>query len=198
MAIYIHQLKNWPHEKYTIYNTTQKSVQVYNVIAWYSNVHFICENYGGGIVFYVYDNGQHGLIASTADQSTGIRWYGGSSTNTRARANGVGVTFGDWYLPSKYEDLLRGFDFNGDSSFALVIKPPIIKKDIKLIPHHSTLIHFKHTGRPTFILFQVSVNNPVCLFLLKITISSLFWLPTNKYFSVGSKLKLRGAIPNVD
>jgi hypothetical protein len=100
--------------------------------------HYIGESYGGGIVFYVYDNGRHGLIAATADQSTGIRWYGGSNTNTRARADGVGaglkntaiiianqgpvdgatfaatvcneysvtvggVTYGDWYLPSKYE-----------------------------------------------------------------------------------------------
>jgi hypothetical protein len=101
-------------------------------------VHYIGESYGGGIVFYVYDNGKHGLIAATADQSTGIRWYGGSFTNTRARADGVGagfkntviiianqgpvdgnvfaatvcneysvtvggVTYGDWYLPSKHE-----------------------------------------------------------------------------------------------
>jgi hypothetical protein len=122
----------------TIYNTTLKSVQVYNGTAWVSTVHFIGERYGGGIVFYVYDNGQHGLIAATADQSTGIRWYGGTNTNTRARADGVGaglkntaiiianqgpvdgnafaatvcneysvtvagVTYGDWYLPSKHE-----------------------------------------------------------------------------------------------
>ena len=122
----------------TIYNTTLKSVQVFNGTAWYSTAHYIGESYGGGIVFYVYDNGQHGLIAATADQSTGIRWYGGSNTNTRARGNGIGaglkntaiiianqgpvdgaafaatvcneysvtvagVTYGDWYLPSKYE-----------------------------------------------------------------------------------------------
>jgi len=101
-------------------------------------VHYIGETYGGGIVFYVYDGGQHGLIAATADQSTGIRWYGGSYTNTRAKADGVGaglkntaiiianqgpvdgndfaatvcneysvtvggITYGDWYLPSKHE-----------------------------------------------------------------------------------------------
>ncbi len=121
-----------------IYNTSIEAFQCYNGTAWYSTVHFIGEYYGGGIVFYVYDNGQHGLIAATADQSTGIRWYGGSYTNTRARADGIGaglkntaiiianqgpvdasafaatvcneysvtvggVTFGDWYLPSKYE-----------------------------------------------------------------------------------------------
>jgi hypothetical protein len=102
------------------------------------DVHTIGETYGGGKVFYVYDNGKHGLIAATSDQSTGIRWWGGSNTNTRARADGVGaglkntaiiianqgavdgsdfaatvcneyyvtvngVTYGDWYLPSKYE-----------------------------------------------------------------------------------------------
>lgn len=101
-------------------------------------VHTIGESYGGGIVFYVYDGGQHGLIAATADQSAGIRWFGGSTTNTCARGNGIGaglkntaiiianqgpvdgntfaarlcneysvtvsgVTYGDWYLPSRVE-----------------------------------------------------------------------------------------------
>jgi len=101
-------------------------------------LHTIGESYGGGIVFYIYDGGQHGLIAATSDQSTGIRWYGGSYTKTRAMADGVGaglkntsiiianqgsvdgnafaatvcneysvtvggVTYSDWYLPSKYE-----------------------------------------------------------------------------------------------
>jgi hypothetical protein len=108
-----------------------------------SGVHYIGESYGGGIVFYVYDNGKHGLIAATSDQILNTRWYGGSYTNTRARADGVGaglkntsiiiavqsgtytpvydgasfaatvcneytvtidgVTYGDWYLPSKHE-----------------------------------------------------------------------------------------------
>ncbi|MCX6306411.1 MAG: hypothetical protein NT040_15720 [Bacteroidetes bacterium] len=102
------------------------------------STHAIGDSYGGGIVFYVYDGGRHGLIAATSDQSNNIRWYGGSNTNTRARADGVGaglkntaiiianqgpvdgnnfaatlcneysvtvdgVTYGDWYLPSKYE-----------------------------------------------------------------------------------------------
>jgi hypothetical protein len=124
----------------TIYNTTLNAVQVYNGTVWSSTAHYIGESYGGGIVFYVYDNGQHGLIAATADQNGGatIRWYGGSYTNTRARGDGIGaglkntaiiianqgpvdgaafaatvcneysitvagVTYGDWYLPSKHE-----------------------------------------------------------------------------------------------
>ena len=58
-----------------------------------TNTHTIGESYGGGKVFYVYDNGQHGLIAATADQNGGsiIRWNGGSNINTRARADGVGA-----------------------------------------------------------------------------------------------------------
>jgi hypothetical protein len=131
----------------TIYNTDDKSVQVYNGTDWYSTVHYIGESYGGGIVFYVYDNGQHGLIAATSDQGQ-VSWWGGSQKSTLARANGIGaglkntmviiaslgeangsvasgypdfsgpyaatvcneysvtsggVTYGDWYLPSKYE-----------------------------------------------------------------------------------------------
>ncbi len=96
-----------------------------------ATVHYIGESYGGGIVFYVYENGQHGLIAPTADQSTGIQWYNGSYTNTNAIRDGLaansyntehimtnqgtgnyaamvcakynGGGYGDWYLPSKYE-----------------------------------------------------------------------------------------------
>jgi hypothetical protein len=54
-------------------------------------VHTIGESYGGGIVFFVSDGGQHGLIAATADQSTGMRWYGGSNTPTCARGDGMGA-----------------------------------------------------------------------------------------------------------
>ena len=96
-----------------------------------ATAHYIGESYGGGIVFYVYDNGQHGLIAATADLSTGMQWYNGTSTTTNAVRDGIGAgklnteriianqstgnyaaqlcsnyqggNFGDWYLPSKYE-----------------------------------------------------------------------------------------------
>ena len=114
-----------------IYNTSINALQCYNGTNWYSTVHFIGESYGGGIVFYVYDNGQHGLIAATADQSTGIQWYNGSNNVTNAVRDGIsagifnteriisnqgggayaaqicanykGGNYGDWYLPSKYE-----------------------------------------------------------------------------------------------
>jgi hypothetical protein len=129
----------------TVYDTTTNSNWFFNGTIWVNaaapaagTTHFVGENYGGGTVFYVYDDGQHGLIAATADQSTGIRWYGGTNTSTRARADGVGaglkntaiiianqgpvdgnafaatvcneylvtvggVTYGDWYLPSRRE-----------------------------------------------------------------------------------------------
>jgi hypothetical protein len=101
---------------------------------------YIGEKYGGGIVFYVYDNCQHGLIAATSDQSTGIQWSNGLYKYTGATGDGLlagkmntamivatqigdasggnfaakvcadyssvdadGITYGDWYLPSKYE-----------------------------------------------------------------------------------------------
>ena len=56
-------------------------------------VHTIGEFYGGGVVFYVYDGGTHGLIAATEDQSqsTGIMWCKGPSNVTLARANGIGA-----------------------------------------------------------------------------------------------------------
>ena len=73
----------------TIYNTTIKAFQIYNGTAWYSTVHFIGESYGGGIVFYVYDNGQHGLVSATADQSIGIQWYNGTFRYTGTISDGL-------------------------------------------------------------------------------------------------------------
>ena len=54
-------------------------------------IHTIGESYGGGIVFYVYDGGQHGLIAATADQSTGIQWDNGIFRSTGATGDGLGA-----------------------------------------------------------------------------------------------------------
>ena len=105
----------------------------YGNASWATNlvVHSIGESYGGGIVFYVYDNGTHGLIAATVDQSAGIIWCPVSNTNINAVRNGIeagkfnteriivnqgvgsyaaqlcanyqGGTWGDWYLPSIHE-----------------------------------------------------------------------------------------------
>ena len=74
----------------TIYNTEVKSFQVYNGTAWYSTVHYIGENYGGGTVFYVYDNGQHGLIASASDLGP-VEWGATNFGACFARASGIGA-----------------------------------------------------------------------------------------------------------
>jgi hypothetical protein len=104
-----------------------------------TKAHYIGESYGGGIVYYVYDNGQHGLIAAITDQSLGITWYNGTYRYTGTTGDGLGagsmntaiivstqisdfqtgnfaakvctdysvtvsdITYGDWYLPSKFE-----------------------------------------------------------------------------------------------
>jgi hypothetical protein len=102
-------------------------------------LHYVGENYGGGTVFFVYDNGQHGLIAAPTDQSTSIKWWNGTGRYTGSQGDGLragemntamivaaqvpdnqtsifaakacadysvsvgDITYGDWYLPSKYE-----------------------------------------------------------------------------------------------
>ncbi|MDB4606060.1 hypothetical protein OAG83_01860 [Cyclobacteriaceae bacterium] len=122
------------------------------------------ESYQGGKVAYILQNGdpgydanvQHGLIAASSDQSTGIRWYNGVNTTTGATGTAIGtglantnaiiasqggtagsytyaagicadysvteggVTYDDWYLPSKDElnkliiskDVVGGFSLN--------------------------------------------------------------------------------------
>jgi hypothetical protein len=95
--------------------------------------HNIGEEYGGGIVFYTYDEGRHGLIAANVDveQSGGggpIAWSTGASNlytrdginagiyNTEKMVSLFGFSYaaykcyqyngnnyGDWYLPSRYE-----------------------------------------------------------------------------------------------
>jgi len=87
----------------------------------------------GGIVIFVDESGQHGLVAATVDQSNSIQWQNGgyvfynkvrtdgittglhnteviiaaltNVTNYAARscADYMGGGYGDWYLPSKYE-----------------------------------------------------------------------------------------------
>ena len=87
----------------------------------------------GGIVFWVDDTGQHGLVSATADLSSSIPWSNGlfilcnkirtdgvniGSKNTDSIITNLGATgpyaalscatylnggYGDWYLPSKYE-----------------------------------------------------------------------------------------------
>ncbi|MFJ1270001.1 DUF1566 domain-containing protein [Legionella lytica] len=56
--------------------------------------HSIGERYHGGIIFYVDDSGQHGLIASIKDTGgIGVQWRNGDSGNkiTNAKGDGIGA-----------------------------------------------------------------------------------------------------------
>ena len=47
------------------------------------------DSYQGGIVFWVDQTGQHGLIAAKADQSSGIQWLNGTPFQTHATGDGI-------------------------------------------------------------------------------------------------------------
>jgi len=69
----------------------------------YNLFYTIGEHYGGGIVFSVSDNGQHGLISAIKDQNTVANW----NDAMRICSNYRGGGYADWYLPSRDElDLL--------------------------------------------------------------------------------------------
>jgi len=42
----------------------------------------------GGIVFWLDETGEHGLVCVKEDQSTGVRWYAGTFGNTQAKGDG--------------------------------------------------------------------------------------------------------------
>ena len=42
----------------------------------------------GGIVFWIDETGQHGLVCTKTDQSAGVRWYAGTYTYTMALSDG--------------------------------------------------------------------------------------------------------------
>lgn len=92
-----------------------------------SDQHYVGELYGGGIIFYVYENGQHGLIASFDDLGsvsgndwgprsniiTSESWWDGETNTNNAVAAGAAATdavtlcdefsgggYTDWHLPS--------------------------------------------------------------------------------------------------
>ena len=56
-----------------------------------AQAHFIGEKFGGGIVFYIYENGKHGLIAAAADQNAGIVWYNGMTRLAGSDGDGLGA-----------------------------------------------------------------------------------------------------------
>jgi hypothetical protein len=72
--------------------------------------HYVGESYGGGIVFYVYDNGQHGLIAATSDQTTGERWALYTSRVGGAQVDGIGAGMANTKL------IINSLEYNSQSA----------------------------------------------------------------------------------
>ncbi|OIQ29385.1 MAG: hypothetical protein BM564_06725 [Bacteroidetes bacterium MedPE-SWsnd-G2] len=147
-GLLVPRINNFPTENPTdeqdgllVYLTTTNSFYFWNAALdiWTpviqestsENTHHIGEFYGGGIVFYTYDNGNHGLIISTEDMSDGdeVEWGFKDDDISEAESewNGSGNTlalveegvesdeaaglcnnynsgnFSDWYLPSLNE-----------------------------------------------------------------------------------------------
>ena len=108
-------------------NGTTYSTPITFTTSTTSSTFSVGQVYGGGIIFYVDNTGQHGLISSTSDQSASIQWYNGGYTVTGATGTGIGTGptnttnilsaqgsgsyaayiasqtsngYSDWYLPS--------------------------------------------------------------------------------------------------
>ena len=66
--------------------------------------HYVGESYGGGIVFYVTPNGQHGLISETVDQSETCSFYSAQNVISDPANHSVeGKNYTDWRMPTLYE-----------------------------------------------------------------------------------------------
>jgi len=112
------------------YATSDAGTSYGNQVSFTTVLYTIGQNYGGGIIFYINGTGQHGLIASTSDQSTNAEWgcynttIGGTSTTigsgasntskivTGCSESGIAARIcndlvlnghSDWFLPSKDE-----------------------------------------------------------------------------------------------
>jgi len=52
------------------------------------------DSYGGGIIFYLDGTGEHGLIAATADQSSGLQWTTSTYQNVTVPGGATSLTDG--------------------------------------------------------------------------------------------------------
>jgi hypothetical protein len=75
-----------------IYQTDETAgLHQYNGTAWEAmspTTYEVGDFAHGGIVFWLDETGQHGLVCAKQDQSTGVRWYAGTFGVTRATGDG--------------------------------------------------------------------------------------------------------------
>jgi hypothetical protein len=70
-----------------ILTSTESGTLTWTNFTTLTGAHYLGESFGGGIVFYVYDNGKHGLIIAAEDQSTGINASTFTSSNCCTTTN---------------------------------------------------------------------------------------------------------------
>ena len=142
-----------------------------NTFAW---AHHIGEKYGGGIVFYVYDGGLHGLIAALADQSrTGMQWSNGTYKFTGTTGDGVnaGAMNTAMIVATQIDDTPGGnFAAKLCANYGFPLKPGhlIFSKGYEL--HNSCSFEqaevrpFVRVSRKTNpgVRFQISALQPLC------------------------------------
>lgn len=121
------------------YATANGGTKYGNTVSFNTLALSLGQNYSGGVIAYILKSGdpgydsatQHGIIAATSDQSSGIQWdngnhiatgvsnsdigYGNSNTNSIVNLQGPGQYaarlcydlvengYSDWYLPSQHE-----------------------------------------------------------------------------------------------
>jgi hypothetical protein len=73
---------------YSITGTSQLLSVPYALYAKNVKTYKVGDFAQGGIVFWVDETGQHGLVCAKTDQSYGIRWYAGTYGKTQAKGNG--------------------------------------------------------------------------------------------------------------
>lgn len=111
------------------YATSSLGTVYGNEVVFTTSSHYIGQEYGGGVIFYLNEEGTGGLIAAPTDQASGAQWgcngtligtstaTGAGQTNTTSILSGcsqAGIAaricddltlngYNDWYLPSKDE-----------------------------------------------------------------------------------------------
>jgi hypothetical protein len=70
-----------------ILTSTESGTITWTNLTTLTGTHYLGESFGGGIVFYLYDNGKHGLIIAAEDQSSGINASTFTSSNCCTTTN---------------------------------------------------------------------------------------------------------------